>query len=122
MDLAVLRRWRKCPCGWWLILDIPDRSHVVDTPDIHWVATWGDQVKEGDLLRVKQLGGPVKVRNLRKFYTLKNDRPGTTAEDEGRWFLAAIVSDREGQEFHLYVQPHEAVFVGVEVGNPQEDQ
>lgn len=91
-----------------------------DHPGV-WVAAWGDAVQAGDLLRVKALGGPVRVKTLRKFYQHKGDPRShlVSPEDDGRWLYGAIVEDRMGQEFHLFIQPNEAVFIAVEVdGGP----
>lgn len=82
-----------------------------------WAAAWGDAVRVGDLLRVSKLGGPVRVKSLRKFLS-SNKEPRhllVNGEDDGRWVFGVIVEDRVGQEFHLFISPHEAVFIAVEV-------
>lgn len=91
-----------------------------NTPEIHWVASWGDKVKVGDLIKVTKLGGPVRVSELRRFnHNHGSGRPVLVdGEDDGHWYYGAIVSDKTGREFHLFIQPHEACFIGLEVPGP----
>lgn len=78
------------------------------TPGIEWVAAWGDQVREGDLIRLVKLGGPVRVVSLRRM----TQHPGA---ENGPWFWGGIVSDRENKQYHVFIQPHEAVWLAVDV-------
>jgi len=85
-----------------------------ETPDIHWVASWGDQVKVGDLVKVGKLGGPVRITSLRRF-DHNHPRPVVvSATDDGHWYYGAVVQDRTGKEFHVFVQPHEPCFIALE--------
>lgn len=80
---------------------------------IAWVAGWGDQIKVGDLLRVTKLGGAVRIINLRKF-----KQPSPNNEDG--WFYGAVVEDPGTQQYHLFVQPHEAVWIALETPTDSE--
>lgn len=84
-----------------------------DSSGIHWIATWGDKVKEGDLLKTKGRG-PVRIDTLRKF-DHNHPRPVVTdEEDNGHWVYGAVVTDIElGTEFHVFIQPHEPCFIGL---------
>jgi hypothetical protein len=88
--------------------------------DVDWIASWGDQVKVGDLVKVAKLGGAVRITSLRKF--AHNHGPGmsqrpvlVSEDDDGHWYYGAVVQDKTGKEFHLFIQPHEAVFIGLEL-------
>lgn len=87
---------------------------------VQWVASWGDKVQVGDLIKVTKLGGAVRVTALRKF----NHNHGTTRpvlvseDDDGHWYYGAVVQDTTGREFHLFIQPHEACFIGLDVPGP----
>lgn len=78
-----------------------------EQPGIEWTAAWGDQVRVGDLLRLVKLGGPVRVVSLR--------RMTQTGKDDSPWFFGGVVSDREDNQYHVFIQPHEAVWLAVEV-------
>lgn len=98
----------------------PNQSAVpAETPDIHWVASWGDQVKEGDLIKVAKMGGPVRITRLRRFehnHGQMQMRPVLVDDkDNGHWYYGAVVEDKTGREFHLFIQPHEACFIALEV-------
>lgn len=88
-----------------------DVNEAPQVPDVHWIATWGDQIKQGDLIKVSKLGGPVRVTSLRRFEQ-HGSMMGSSRES---WYYGAIVTDRSGKEFHVSVQPHEPVFVALEV-------
>lgn len=80
-------------------------------PDpINWVASWGDQIRLGDLVKVSKLGGPVKVTQLRRFIGQQ-----VTPYGEPPWYFGLVVENTAGQQFHLAVQPQEAVFIAPEV-------
>jgi len=85
-----------------------------ETPDIHWIATWGDQVKVGDLVKVPKLGGAVRVISLRRF-DHNHPRPVVVSSgDDGHWYYGAVVQDKHGKEFHVFVQPHEPCFIALD--------
>lgn len=86
-----------------------------ETSDIHWIASWGDRVKEGDLIKVSKLGGAVKITQLRKFpHNHGQPRPVLVSEDDdGHWYYGAVVQDKTGREFHLTIMPHEAVYIAL---------
>jgi hypothetical protein len=81
-----------------------------------WVAAWGEDVKQGDLIRIQKLGGPVRIQSLRK-WVAPADKAGPMREgnEDRPWYYGCVVEDRMGGQFHLYVQPHEAVFVALNV-------
>lgn len=79
-----------------------------EQPGIEWVAAWGDQVAVGDLLRLVKLGGPVRVVSLRRMVQ-------NPSKEEGPWFWGCIVADREDNQYHVFIQPHEAVWLAVEI-------
>lgn len=83
-------------------------------PTYTWVATWGDQLKVGDLMRVAKLGGPVRVQQLRRF-SEPQVVPAGVVNTEERWYYGVIVVDRQDQQFHLFIKPYEACFVALEV-------
>ena len=84
-----------------------------EAPAIHWIATWGDKVKVGDLVKVAKLGGPVRITSLRRL-DHNHPRPVVTSDDDdGHWMWGAIVEDSKGREFHTFINPHDPVFVGL---------
>lgn len=86
-------------------------TEPLPTPDpIAWVASWGDQIQQGDLIKVSKLGGAVKVTQRRRF----TGQP-TTPYADPPWYYGLVVRNAAGQEFHLAVQPNEAVFLAPEV-------
>ena len=73
--------------------------------DIHWVASWGDHVKVGDLVKVQKMGGPVTITSLRR---LEHNHPRPVKvddADDGHWTWGAVVEDPSGREFHLFISP-----------------
>lgn len=85
-----------------------------DMGGTHWVASWGDKVQVGDLIKTKGNAGPVRVTALRRF-DHNHPRPVVTGEeDNGHWIYGAVVQDIEtGKEFHAFLQPHEPCFIGL---------
>jgi hypothetical protein len=84
---------------------------------LHWTATWGDQVKVGDVVRVTKLGGPMRITQLRRFNAppMVGLRPAVETENEHSWYYGAVVEDPQGREFHLFIKPVEAVFIATEI-------
>lgn len=87
-----------------------------EVPDIQWVAAWGEDIQPNDLIRIQKLGGPVRIKSLRRWLA-PPDKQGPMREgnEERPWYYGCVVEDRLGGQFHLYVQPHEAVFVALNV-------
>ena len=84
-----------------------------DTPDVHWIASWGDKIKVGDLVKVAKFGGPVRVTQLRR---LEHNHPRPVVvddADDGHWIWGAIVEDVRGREFHTFINPTDPVFIGL---------
>lgn len=88
-------------CGPMSVTDAP----IDESP--HWTPSWGQYVRKGDLMRVTKLGGPVKVVGWEKF---------TTGTLDTSYVLGLIVEDLVGDQYHLMVQPHEAVWISVDTG------
>jgi hypothetical protein len=87
-----------------------------EAPDISWTAAWGEDVREGDLIRINKLGGPVRIKSLRRWIAPVDKRgPMPEGSEDSPWYYGAVVEDRIGGQFHLYLQPHEAVFVALNV-------
>ena len=84
-----------------------------EPPDIVWTAAWGEDVQQGDLIRIQKLGGPVRVKSMRKWTTPRGPVP--EGHEDSPWYYGCVVEDRLGGQFHLFVQPHEAVFLAVNV-------
>lgn len=84
-------------------------------PDIAWTAAWGEDVKEGDLLRLNKLGGPVRVKSMRRWIVPADKRGPVQPDEEPPWHYGVIVEDREGGQYHMYLQPSEAVFIALNV-------
>jgi hypothetical protein len=86
-------------------------------PDIQWVAAWGEDIHQGDLVRISKLGGPVRIKTMRKWIAPHEKRGPLSEGQEGDppWYYGCIVEDRTGGQYHLYMQPHEAVFVALNV-------
>jgi hypothetical protein len=87
-----------------------------EVPDIEWVAAWGEDIRQDDLIRINKLGGPVRIKSLRRWIA-PHEKAGPQSEgaDGPPWYYGCVVEDRIGGQFHLYVQPHEAVFVALNV-------
>lgn len=83
-------------------------------PDVVWHPAWGYQVQAGDILRVVKLGGVVVVDTVTKFYNTRSG-PSITPEEGAAWYLGIVCHDMHGADFHLVVQPTEAVFIGSQV-------
>lgn len=85
-------------------------------PDVEWCAAWGEDVQVNDLVRINKLGGPVRIKTLRKWVS-PVDKAGPMPDDshEKPWYYGCVVEDRTGGQFHLYIQPHEAIFVALNV-------
>lgn len=94
-----------------------------DTAGVHWIASWGDKVKVGDLVKTSgsKSRGAVRIASLRKFEH-NHPRPVVTGEDDdGHWVYGAVVEDVElGTEFHLFIQPHEPCFIGLHLPPAEE--
>lgn len=90
-----------------------------EPPEITWTAGWGADVSVGDLIKVAKLGGPVRVKSLRKWLAPPgSDKRGPMMEEEAEerpWYYGAVVEDRLGGQFHVYIQPHEGVFLAPNV-------
>jgi hypothetical protein len=88
-------------------------------PGITWAAGWGDKVAEGDLIRVPKLKAPMRIINLRRFSHNHKEGPRPALvddNDDGHWYYGAICEDRvTGEQYHVFIAPHEPVFVAVEV-------
>ena len=88
---------------------------MTDEAPIEWSAAWGEDVREGDLIRINKLGGPVRIHNLRKWVAPMDKAGPVTDTSERPWYYGCVVEDRMGGQFHLYIQPHEAVFVALNI-------
>lgn len=84
---------------------------------ITWTASWGDRVRVGDLIRINKLGGPVRITELRKFITPVDQKRTPLSDDDPSlpWYYGCVVEDRLGQQYHLFLQPAEAIFIAVRV-------
>src|SRR5688500_9151335 len=85
-------------------------------PEIQWAASWGDQVQVHDLVKVAKLGGAVRIESLRKIVKPRHPaQRGPVLEEDEEWYYGAVVSDKEGRQFHAFIQPHEPLFIAIEV-------
>lgn len=85
--------------------------------ELEWTATWGDQLRVGDLIRVTKLGGHMRVTQLRRWATapVPGVYSSVAVADEHSWYWGAVVTDPLGREFHLFIKPYEAVFIATSV-------
>lgn len=86
-------------------------------PGITWTGTWGDKVQEGDLIRVTKREFPLRVRELRKFeHNHGGERPFTDdPKDDGHWYYGAVCTDSLDNDYHVFIQPHEPIFIATEI-------
>ena len=84
-----------------------------EASSLHWAAAWGEDVKQNDLLRVNKLGGPVRVKSHRTWPLPYQPPLPEGVKPPVRY--GVILEDPDGNEYHMFLQPEEAVFIAVNI-------